>query len=104
MQLHAMQVARDEEARVSQLMRYITSILVENNNHVRLRAHISERSARAYVHLLAVRLSRLCDAERTRMFLSQADVYSIQRSGVLRHVAHFNGQDRGDGFWYGWDE
>lgn len=48
-------------------MRYVLSLLVENDNTERLRAFPSAQAARSYVERLAARLSRLCDAGRTRL-------------------------------------
>lgn len=86
---------------------HIAEYLVENHNRARLRAFNNEHEARAYVERLGVRLSRLADAQedqlRPCMYLALADVYLILPSGRMHIVAHFDGHDRGDGTWWGWE-
>lgn len=85
-------------------MKYVLSYLVEYDNTVRLRAFRSEKVARRYVERLATRLVELADAGRSQMFVSLATVYRIQPSGALRVLGVFNGHDRGDGVWHGWED
>ncbi len=85
-------------------MNYVTSILVEDDNSERLRAFESEEKARGYVERLANRLFELNEKDKTRMYVSIADVFIILPSGVMRQVAHFDGNAGSDGYWHGWSD
>jgi hypothetical protein len=82
---------------------FIASMFVEYENEYRLRAFADEPAARRHVEGLAVKLVRLKDAGKTQLFLAHATVYAITPSGRARAVASFDGYDRGDGFWHGWE-
>jgi hypothetical protein len=85
-------------------MIYVVSILVENHNRERLRAFVEEGPARRYVERLGERLNRRSDTGRSRLFVASATLYGVLYFGKLRQLATFDGHDRGDGLWHGWDD
>ena len=84
-------------------MIYVVSLLVEGHNRERLRAFVGEGAARLYVDRLGERLGRLNDGGRTTMYLAHATLYIVVRTGRLRRLDSFDGHDRGDGTWHGWE-
>jgi hypothetical protein len=83
-------------------MRYIVSLAVENHNQERLRAFKSAGAARNYVEKLGERLFNLAEAGKTDLFVSSATLYYVSSNGTLKVVGRFDGWDRGDGYWGGW--
>jgi hypothetical protein len=84
-------------------MVYVVSLLVEGDNKERLRAFFGEGPARLYVERLGERLGRLTDAGRTNLYLAHATLYIVVRTGRLSRLDSFDGHDRGDGLWHGWE-